>query len=466
MRVRLVLAMAAVLAAVSACSEVEVKPPLENLGGWGGEWNIGGAGGDGGDGGTGGHGGTGGAGGIGGSGGGPIECTSPEILCDGACVDIRNDPAHCGDCRSACDEGALCGDSYCFTVTGLALGGARSCVTVGSGSVRCWGENASHPIYVGGVQDAQQVSVGRSHFCMVLEGTLVSSVWCQGENAQGQLGDGSRESTDWLVNVNGLVAEPAERIAAGSHHTCALLTTGRVACWGSNAYGQLGDGTTEDKLEAWPIDGLEGVKQISAGEFHTCALVEDDEAPVRCWGRNTHAQLTGTGGDPELRPVPVPIEGEILSLDSGARHNCVLVSEAGSTSVWCWGSEEWAKLGNTDRHGLPGKARETEGAVELSVGAEHSCALFDDGTAKCWGRNDNGQLGDGTVVGPPGRPAVVELGGIRRIAAGGDHTCAQLEDGSVHCWGRNDQRQLGRRDASRESQPLPGPVHWSAPSGI
>ena len=165
-----------------------------------------------------------------------------------------------------------------------------------------------------------RVVSGGAHTCAL---TDRGTIKCWGENGDGQLGDGTTQDRLTPVDVQGLPA-PAIKIAAGSQHTCALLNDGSVMCWGDNGDGQLGDGSTNDSDSPQAVSGLSsGVTGITAGGGHTCALSADGS--VKCWGKNDSGQLGSGNNDPALEPVPVrELSTVVQSLAAGFDHTCSL----------------------------------------------------------------------------------------------------------------------------------------------
>jgi alpha-tubulin suppressor-like RCC1 family protein len=260
-------------------------------------------------------------------------------------------------------------------------------------------------------------------------------------------------------------------IAAGAYHTCAITSTGGVRCWGRNNYGQLGDGTTADRYYPSIVPSLTNIVEISAGSFHTCAL--DALARVTCWGRNNHGQL-GDGTTTDRRsPVAVidvagnPIfTGMGVGLAAGGNHTCAAWNNGSAVSkrALCWGDNTYGQLGD-------GSNTSSSRAVQVGVatsripraiaaGLNHSCWLQDQGEASCWGRNNWGQLGDGTTT-DRNLPVGVLQGNnaiLRTLAAGYGHSLA-IQSGADQLhrgWGYNFAGALGDGTTDNSSMPLPG----------
>jgi len=189
-------------------------------------------------------------------------------------------------------------------------------------------------------------------------------------------------------------------VSVGGYHSCAITGSGGLKCWGSNAYGQLGNSFVTQSTNPLDVPGLtSGVVAVSAGNQHTCAVTAS--GGVKCWGSNSDGQLGN--GTTTQNTTPVDVSGltsGVTAVSAGDTNTCALMSTGG---VKCWGANAWGQLGNgtttgsstpVDVSGL------SSGAIVVSVGRYHACALMTNGAVKCWGSNAYGQLGVGTFLGP------------------------------------------------------------------
>jgi alpha-tubulin suppressor-like RCC1 family protein len=259
-------------------------------------------------------------------------------------------------------------------------------------------------------------------------------ILCWGRGIFGELGSGAFASSTAAVGVLGL-DEVMEVSAGGATslggHTCALMIDGTVSCWGSSTWGQLGDGSLgEDRAVPGPVPDLAGITAIAAGAKHVCAL--RDDATVFCWGFNRSGQLgDGTRTD---SPTPVQVAGleDVVEIALGSEHTCGRVRGG---SVYCWGHCGYGELGNGSFTASwvpqPEKVLDLDDAVEISAAGFRSCARRASGQVVCWGNNEYGGLGDGTLVNKAEPAAVVGLTDATGLA--GAH-CALRADETVAWW--------------------------------
>jgi alpha-tubulin suppressor-like RCC1 family protein len=305
-----------------------------------------------------------------------------------------------------------------------------------------------------------QISVSENYFTCARANDTTARCW--GQNDSGQLGNDSSTNSAVPVPVSGL--SNVTSVAAGGYSACALLDNGTVRCWGDNEFGQLGDGTTTSEVTpSVPVEGVTNAIAITSGELHSCALISD--GTVKCWGYGAYGQLgTGSGGEGypiATAAVTVHNLSGVTAIAGGSYHTCALIAGG---AVECWGDGSQGQLGNggTARGWEPVSVSGITGATGIGSGDSHSCAVLADQTAACWGDQSFGQLGDG-VTSPTFHGAqsslpvpVVGLSGVLEIAPAFTFTCARLLDHTVKCWGRNQEGEIG--DGTTEDRLIPTPV--------
>jgi cysteine-rich repeat protein len=437
----------------------------------------------------------------------------PGFLCraePSVCVDIDEcalgtddcvDTAPCkntvGSFDCECDPEYTWNGRTCVPAVRLVTAAdAHTCVLSTMGAVRCWGWGTfglpgygntntigddETPDSVGDVDlgsTTDQLVAAGSHTCAI---STTGALRCWGSGAFGKLGYGNTSDigddeaprSAGEVDVGG----PVQQVAIGFDHTCALLTSGAVRCWGRGRFGQLGYGNENDvgddesPASAGDVDVGGPVKQIAASGYHTCALLAS--GGVRCWGMGEWGEL-GYGNNVDFFPdttedvnivgnneTPasmgdVDVGGEVQQIVAGGHRTCALLT---SGAVRCWGAGDGGALGygNTDTIGddeTPASAGDVDvgGPVrQLSVGNGVVCALLVTGGLRCWGYvwTGGGSLGYGNMesIGDDETPASagdLHIGGpVRQISAGALHHCALLARGSVRCWGYAGQGALG-----------------------
>ncbi|MEO9255409.1 MAG: RCC1 repeat-containing protein [Tepidiformaceae bacterium] len=385
----------------------------------------------------------------------------------------------------------------------IDVGGPASAVVAGTfhtcaiveERVACWGSNTFGQLGNGGtdsqplpqpvqgiVGGATAVATGYAHTCAVIEG----GAWCWGVNQDGELGNGTLDSPITTpVQVQGLTAG-VSTVSSGWSHSCAIIDGG-VKCWGDNAAGQLGNGTFIASSVPVAAAGLEsGVTAIASYASTSCAIVQGSlkcwgsgvlgdgtfgsntpvdvpgvhepavvirlggsncassaDHEVSCWGDNPYGQYGDGGYTASSIPVPVsltPLDPGTLA--AGGSHSCALT---GGTA-YCWGGNDHGQLGignPPESSPVPGSIRNLHAArLDLRMGWTSTCAIADSALL-CWGANNQGELGDGTLL-PRGEPVAVSglAADVTEVSLLGPHTCAIVDGGAV-CWGSNYAGELG-----------------------
>ncbi|MCE9600493.1 MAG: hypothetical protein K8S54_21220 [Spirochaetia bacterium] len=320
-----------------------------------------------------------------------------------------------------------------------------------------------------------QVAAGNLHSCALMAN---GAVRCWGSNVNGQLGQnnttslGNSAATSIISAGDISLGGVATQITAGYGFSCALLTTGNVRCWGYGNSGRLGYSAATDVAVSpatsilatgdVPVGG--SVRQISAGLGHTCALLTT--GAVRCWGVGSSGELgysnTNIVGNAPASSIinagDVPVGASVEQIAAGRLSTCALLTTG---AVRCWGSNPSGQLGynNTTNVGdSPASSIINAGDVPLGgratqvvMGDFHACALLTTGSVRCWGDGAPGQLGynSATNVGNSAASSIVNAGDVPlggkavRITAGEGFTCAILTTGGVRCWGGNGSGMLG-----------------------
>lgn len=376
----------------------------------------------------------------------PVQerCEPGARMRDGVCRLVSDSGADGGlDLRDAGTDGGDIDDGGGGDAGPSCDGGTictGSCVDTMSDPMHCGacGETcaARVPCVDGACADGVvQLALGAGSSCARRAG---GRVLCWGDNAHGQLGDGTTTVSAAPRPVSDLT--DAIDISCGSRHCCAVRATGGISCWGHNERGQLADGTLESpRTSPVPAGGITGAIDVAAGFEHTCAVLGTGD--VRCWGRGDEGQIGDEMmevGRSVFSPTAVAIS-DATAIAAGDHFNCV-VHEAGHMS--CWGIDAGA-FGDGLAVGQPyprpvGRA----GADQLAAGSDHTCTLTD-GSIACSGAGNRGQLGDAMTM---STVMPVDVGGITDavvIAAGGFVSCAVMASGDAACWGDNYYGQIG-----------------------
>ena len=297
--------------------------------------------------------------------------------------------------------------------TDVGAGKEHSCALTSDGNVSCWGfggdgemgngklQSSPLPVQVASVAGASTLGVGVHAACAGVKG---GAVWCWGgANTSGSFGKGTRAQIATPAAVAGVSA--ADELTVGERHACARVG-GNAYCWGQG--GQLGNGSGTDSPSAVQVTGISAAVALGTGYWHACALVQGGSA--QCWGGGNEGELGNGMTSGSGTPVPVQVLTNVTSISGGYSQTCGV--QGGQ--VYCWGQtdtlgvEPWPTDSNFTL--TPTALGGIANAVGVGVGRLHACAVLSNGGVQCWGRNDSGQLGDGTANDSTGPVSVLHTG--------------------------------------------------------
>jgi hypothetical protein len=282
------------------------------------------------------------------------------------------------------------------------------------------------------------------------------SLWCWGANSNGQVGDGSgvpEIAEPVKINIPG---DKVAEVGTGGWHSCARTIAGRLYCWGQNTYGQMGDGLVNgdaDALTPREVTALgDQVAQLSVGFEHTCTLMKNGS--VYCWGHNAYGEI-GDGTSQEIKledgikPTPVAVTAlgtDVAYVSAGGFYTCII--KKSDKSLWCWGdnTEGHLSTGDTVNRAVPTISAGAGPWLHVDTGVAHGCGVKTNGSVWCWGRDRHGQLGTThpTTEICPGigqmcahTPQAVEglSSGAKWVSVKDHGACALLSNGDLKCWG-------------------------------
>ena len=291
---------------------------------------------------------------------------------------------------------------------------------------------------------------GNLFSCAILnDGTI----YCWGKNNLGQLGDGTNTDRSTPVEVTMPAGKSAVQIDALQSSVCAVMDDNSVYCWGYNGNGQLGTGNYNNQNTPTELSGL-SASSVQVGYDHACAIITNPtsyDANVRCWGLNTDGQLGDGTTTNSNSPITTTSTGGYAaeSLDLGALHSCAVNT---NDAVYCWGDGSEHQLGdgstndNTQPVSVDMSSIPTLSISSISLGWYFSCAIMSDDSTYCWGKNNFGQLGDGTGNDFRQAPEKVHIPDGRyatHLQSGQASTCALLDNQEFVCWGRNFDGAIG-----------------------
>ena len=433
-------------------------------------------------------------------------CDQGQCQAELSCVQEVCVPAGCGNGMPGpgedCDDGNAMGGDGCepdctFTpgAAGMVAGRENTCAWTHAGEAVCWGRGedgqlghgvlrnigANEPARELGFIDAGgfvvQMGAGDHFTCARYHS---GDVRCWGINLNGRLGQGKALTAEAFGGAPGetpaaldpiVLGGAAIDLAVGREHACAVREDGTVVCWGKGDFGRIGYGDTEDvgddetPQDAGPVPLSAGdvVERVTTGRGHTCVLLQGGS--IKCWGYNNHGQLGYDHGDDigddegEVEAlVAVPVGGPVVRIEAGLEYTCAILSQG---RLRCWGHNNNGQLGQGNTMTAPPSAVAEDipfvsfgGALVMDVAPadEHTCALLEGGSVRCWGTGDFGKLGysdDEDRLSPADLDSV-DFGtsvGVQ-ISAGSRHSCVRRQDGMLTCWGAAELGRLGYGNAN------------------
>ena len=348
--------------------------------------------------------------------------------------------------------------------------GGYTCALLKTGIVKCWGfgeggnlgngtsgagYRSTEPVSVSGISNASQIAAGKYHACAVLKSGRIK---CWGLGSSGQMGNGEASVTvSTPVEVKDI--KTAKHVSLGANHTCALLKSGSVKCWGQGRNGELGNGkdsTTESNtsyIERSPVSvtDIRDAIQVSVGSEHSCALLSSGY--VKCWGSGTFGELGSGSRDSRATPVSVYNITDAIQISAGDIHTCAVLSTG---QVTCWGYGRNGELGNseTSTQATPVMVTGITEARQVSSGSSYSCAVLSTATIQCWGDGEAGTLGNGGIAKQSSPTDVVDITNAALVSAGSTHTCAITDAPAIKCWGQGDHGELGNGQTADKMVPV------------
>ena len=367
-----------------------------------------------------------------------------------------------------------------YTNTTIAAGTYNGCAILEDQSMVCWGDNeygqlgdgtttgSAVPIYVNVAANETpvEVTVGQVTACALMES---GNIYCWGSGYYGKMGNGESWNDDYVNTEMRQVLLPegqgGQTVSISGGHICTILDNGDVYCWGRGNQGQLGYGGTSNRNIPTKVNlpGQRSAIAISTGAFMTCAITRDGMG--YCWGENDEGQLgNGTTNSRRMTPAEVlfPSGYTPVSISAGDDFACALMD---NRKVMCWGENNDGRLGQgplgTDDETTPVWVimENSETAHFLDIGTKSACMILDSGETKCWGTNEEGQIGQGdTDIDYYSTPT--EVNGSYDFVAlsiNSDTICAITSNAEGYCWGDNEAGQTGRGSIDTD-EPTPGEI--------
>lgn len=361
-----------------------------------------------------------------------VDTTGCQVCGDGICSDGEDAVGCAADCG----------------VKSISAGRTHTCAVLADGTLWCWGAHDGHgmggtpdvnkPVRMPGIDDAVQVATSYHSTCWV---NTSNEVWCFGRSGFGESG----ATLDYVTKP--VKATDGKAVFGGGYHFCAITPADHVVCWGRGDYGQRGDGTYTMRRTAAQDTGLPATARLTLGENFSCARAG---AAIACWGDNTQGQIGRNNRAWTNTPSSV-LGAHVFGAGAGAQHACFDVINTAAppqfSGLLCTGSNAYGQLGAPPSNDILAPVRIGPSMEDIVGGHGYTCAVnrLDPNAIQtlCWGDNYFGELGDGTTTSRYTPAPVTGITDVTALSGGYDHVCAILPDGTARCWGRNREGQLG-----------------------
>ena len=371
-------------------------------------------------------------------------------------------------CGLTCGNGVINTGEACDDGNYTSGDGCSSTCQIETGYF-CSGAPSSCALSVAPTTTPLTISAGLYNTCKI---TAAGALFCWGDNSYGQLTDGTFTNSATPLAISGMSAGVTDVSVSGDGYTICAVKSGSLYCWGDNATGQIGDGSSSDRYTPTLVSSLASVQRVASAGNHTCALVLSrtivSELDEYCWGDNTYGQLgLGNNTNPHASPTLVR-SGGVRDIAANRNHTCDVLGG----SIYCWGRNDWGQLGVGSLTDSNARGNAAMTGVQVSSGWNHVCGITSAGAAKCWGANDDGQIGNldcgsyAPCVGGTSRftTAQTVFGSVvfSSIVAGGSDSCGVASSGSlktVQCWGYGGHGQMGAGQGSPNCESTMGGIH-------
>ena len=343
-------------------------------------------------------------------------------------------------------------------VASVSLKSYHSGAITKDGSLYMWGENDSGELGDGTTEDRHtpvkimdnvvSVSLGYEHSGAI---TKDGSLYMWGDNYYGELGDGTTENRYTPIKVMDNVVSVSVVGSEIDNHSGAITKDGSLYMWGDNYWGELGDGTTEDRHT--PVKVMDNVVSVSLGRNHSGAITKDGS--LYMWGNNYYGELGD--GTTEDRHTPVKVMDNVVSVSLGGDRSGAITKDG---SLYMWGRNEFGELGDGTTENKHAPVKIMDNVVSVSLEYYHSGAITKDGSLYMWGQNSFGKLGDGTTE--DRYTPVRIMNNVAFVSLGQGHSGVITKDGHLYMWSENDAGQLG--DGTTEERYTP--TQTTIPGGV